>query len=190
MRTIKLTNSNKIIKVDDEDYPVLSRLKWYESDSGYAITDSPVKHIKMHKLLIGPIPNRSVVDHINRDKLDNQKENLRVVSQRDNVRNSDKFDNSKYFYYDIRKNNWVVDARPFGVSYMVVPDPSVAARVVKRLKLGFPKDIALSESLNPTISISNWKAHNITYSDYKKAKDNNITIKKMRRISRRGPAIK
>ena len=190
MRTIKLTNSNKIIKVDDEDYPVLSRLKWYESDSGYAITDSPVKHIKMHKLLTGPIPNRSVVDHINRDKLDNRKENLRVVSQRDNVMNSDKFDNSKYFYYDTRRNNWVVDARPFGVSYMVVPNPSVAARVVKRLKLGFPKDIALSESINPTISISNWKAYDITYSDYKKAKDNNITIKKMRRISRRGPAKK
>ena len=190
MRTIKLTNSNKIIKVDDEDYPVLSRLKWYESDSGYAITDSPVKHIKMHKLLTGPIPNRSVVDHINRDKLDNQKKNLRVVSRRDNVRNSDKFDNSKYFYYDIRRNNWVVDARPFGVSYMVVPNPSVATRVVKRLKLGFPKDIALSESLNPTISISNWKAHSITYSDYKKAKDNNTTIKKMSRISRRGPAKK
>ena len=190
MRTIKLTNSNKIIKVDDEDYPVLSRLKWYESDSGYAITDSPVKHIKMHKLLVGPIPNRSVVDHINRDKLDNRKENLRVVSQRDNVMNSDKFDNSKYFYYDTRRNNWVVDARPFGVSYMVVPNPTVAARVVKRLKLGFPKDIALSESLNPTISISNWKAHDITYSDYKKSKGNNTTIKKMRRISRRGPAKK
>ena len=190
MRTIKLTNSNKIIKVDDEDYPVLSRLKWYESDSGYAITDSPVKHIKMHKLLTGTIPNQSVVDHINRDKLDNQKKNLRVVSQRDNVRNSNKFDNSKYFYYDIRRNNWVVDARPFGVSYMVVPNPSVAERVVKRLKLGFTKDIALSESLNQTISIYNWKAHSITYRDNKKAKDNNITIKKMRRISRRGPAKK
>ena len=95
MRTIKLTNSNKIIKVDDEDYPVLSRLKWYESDCGYAITDSPVKHLKMHKLIVGPISRIAVIDHIDRDKLNNQKSNLRVVSQKENCRNSDKFDNSK-----------------------------------------------------------------------------------------------
>ena len=84
MRTIKLTNSNKIIKVDDEDYPVLSRLKWYESDNGYAITDSPVKHLKMHKLIIGPISRIAVIDHINRDKLDNRKENFRSATKSEN----------------------------------------------------------------------------------------------------------
>lgn len=195
MRTIKLTNSDDLVKVDDEDYPVLSRLNWYLSDSGYAITDCPVKHIKMHKLIIGPIPNCTVIDHIDRDKLNNQKSNLRVVSQSDNVRNSDRYDNYRHFYYDTRRGKWTIDSRSLGIRNMTVESPKVARRIVSKLMLGFPKDVALAEAREPTISTTNWKQFNITYADYIDAQRLGISIKNYRRrlsrkghLSKRGPA--
>ena len=190
MRTIKLTNSDDLVKIDDEDYPVLSRLNWYLSDGGYAITDCPVKHIKMHKLIIGPIPNCAVIDHIDRDKLNNQKSNLRVVSQSDNVRNSDRCDNCQHFYYDTRRGKWTIDSRTLGIRYMVVESPEVARRTISKLMLGFPKDVALTEARKPTISTTNWKQFNITYADYINAQRLGISIKNYRRRLSRKTKLK
>ena len=197
MKTIKLSNSDNFVKVDDEDYPVLSRLNWYVSDCGYAVTDSPVKHLKMHKLIIGPIGKKAVIDHIDRDKLNNQKSNLRVVSQKENCRNTDKYNESRFFYYSTKKKKWIIDSRSLGVRYIQVDTPVIARRVVTRLMLGFPKDIALSEAYTQTISITNWERFGITYSDYIEARKLGITIKNYRRrmsrigkLSKRGPAKK
>lgn len=191
---IKTVDGHQVI-VDKEDYPVLSRLNWYISDNGYAITDSPVKHLKMHKLIIGPIPPKTVIDHINRDKLDNRKGNLRVVSQKINCHNSNKYELAKRYWYDKRKDTWVVEIKGV-VKYLPVESPKIAERVVKRLMLGFPVDIAKEEAINPTIPISNWEQFEINYNDYLKAKEAGTTIKNLHRkekrmkeraISRRGP---
>ena len=189
MRNINLSNTGAIAIVDDEDYPILSRLTWYISDSGYAVTDTPVKHLKMHKLIIGPIKSKTVIDHINRNKLDNRKSNLRVVSHSVNINNSDRIDNAKHYYFSTNKRKWIIDSPSLGVRCISVDTPGIANRVVKRLKLGFPVSVALKEAHNPTISISNWKTHDIRYDDYKKSMSIGLSIKDCRRtISRRGPA--
>ena len=191
---INTTDGHQVL-VDAEDYPVLSRLNWYVSDTGYAVTDSPVKHIKMHKLLIGPIPPRTVIDHINRNKLDNRKRNLRIVSHKENIHNSDRYESAKRYWYDKRRGTWVVELA--GVSrYIPAETPQIAERIVKRLMLGFPAEVAKQEAVAPTISISNWQQFGISYDDYLKAKDSGVTIKSLRRkehkmngaISRRGAA--
>lgn len=190
MKTLKLSNSAQIIRVDNEDYPVLARLNWYLSDTGYAITDTPVKHLKMHKLLIGGLPPRTVIDHIDRDKLNNQKSNLRVISQRDNTINSGRVENAKHFYFEVRRKKWVVDSRSLGVRGMYVDNPTIADRVVKRLKLGFPKDLAESEAYNPTIAITNWLVHDIDYKTYKDSTIEGMSVKEYRRkISKRGKKV-
>jgi hypothetical protein len=85
MKYIELTQDKRVI-VDDEDYDYLMQWKWYY-DKGYAVRD--MKHYYMHRELI-EVPDGLVVDHINRDRLDNRKSNLRAVSRQLNSLNRSK----------------------------------------------------------------------------------------------------
>lgn len=81
--------SGGVVQIDEDDLPLISCFKWWKEATGYARTAiSVVKYkqqiIKMHRLLIGFPPE---VDHINGDRLDNRKENLRSVDRRTNTRN-------------------------------------------------------------------------------------------------------
>jgi hypothetical protein len=70
--------------VDDEDYYFLNRFKWSLDTDGYAVSSG--YRYKMHRLIMAATPKK-VVDHINRNKIDNRKENLRLVSARENTYN-------------------------------------------------------------------------------------------------------
>lgn len=86
-------NSDKYVLVDDDDYDELIKYKWYVNTCGYA---SKYKRLGkrqigtlMHRLILGLSPKDGfVVDHINRDILDNRKSNLRICTQSENIKNS------------------------------------------------------------------------------------------------------
>ena len=107
MKEIVPSNSKLKIKVDDEDYPLLSRFKWYVSDTGYAITQIwGTKHIRMHHLIWGPSSQpKLVIDHLNNDRLDNRKSNLRLCSQKENSNNRKEV---KGYSWDKTKNKYIV----------------------------------------------------------------------------------
>jgi hypothetical protein len=102
------------IVVDSQDSDLLS-IKIGPS-SGYARTTiRPQKYIHcMIAERMGLSWNRKteVIDHINRDKLDNRRENLRVVSKSENSVNSPRCDKAKGY----RKvgNVWIVRVRRYG----------------------------------------------------------------------------
>lgn len=85
------TNSGVEILVDDEVYPWASQFTWYVTDTGYAYRSVQVgkkksKNIRMHRELVSA-PAGSDVDHINGNRVDNRKENLRICSRSDNLKN-------------------------------------------------------------------------------------------------------
>lgn len=90
MKKIPLTRGLFAL-VDDEDFERLSRHKWRANSGGYAVRDSPSvngkRHaIYMHREIMSPASG-VVIDHINGDKRDNRRENLRVCSRSENLRN-------------------------------------------------------------------------------------------------------
>lgn len=99
MKQIALTGSKGnglFVLVDNEDYGRLNQYKWctHHSRKGiYAVrqigTNRNSKIQSMHRLLMGN-PKGKVVDHINRYTLDNQKRNLRVITNLENLLNSEK----------------------------------------------------------------------------------------------------
>lgn len=131
MKEIKPTNNSKLkIIVDDEDYPLLSRFNWYISDSGYAITQiTGQKHIRMHILVFGAMPKgRFVIDHKNRNKIDNRKCNLRVATMKENAKNRE----ARGICYDKSRGKWIVRYnRRFYGRYSTVREAELAYRKAK-----------------------------------------------------------
>jgi hypothetical protein len=80
--------------VDDEDYDFLSQWKWSASHQGYAVRRQGGKIIIMHRALLG-YDGKNEIDHINREKWDNRKSNLRIVSHADNNKNRPKTSRNK-----------------------------------------------------------------------------------------------
>jgi hypothetical protein len=95
MQLVTLTDGKYAI-VDNEDFPLVSQYRWYPSrqpnGQTYAIAASSRtgrKTLYMHRLIAGCTPGDGVViDHINRDPLDNRKSNLRRSTKRLNALNS------------------------------------------------------------------------------------------------------
>jgi hypothetical protein len=92
MKKIKLTNGLETI-VDDDIFELVSKMSWGISQSGYAIHHVwhkiPQKRqtIFLHRL-VNDTPDGEITDHINQDKLDNRKSNLRTVDKSVNAHNS------------------------------------------------------------------------------------------------------
>jgi hypothetical protein len=105
MKEIQLTKG-KVAIVDDEDFERLSSLKWCMG-SKYAVhgvyDGQKVRHIFMHRLIMGN-PEGKQVDHINLDKLDNRKENLRICTRSQNGANKKAQKNNKCGYKGVSLN--------------------------------------------------------------------------------------
>jgi len=90
MKYIKLTQ-NKQAVVDDGDHEELSRYSWYYKQ-GYAVRNSEYSNdgkrttIRMHREIMST-PTGFETDHINHDKLDNRRKNLRIVDRSQNMWN-------------------------------------------------------------------------------------------------------
>lgn len=86
------TASGKKIVIDEEDFAKLPKGSLFVTPNGYAYIDfyrDGTSHkVGIHRLIMGlETGDERVVDHINGDKLDNRRCNLRVVTQRQNSLN-------------------------------------------------------------------------------------------------------
>lgn len=72
--------------VDSEDIEAVSKHKWHLINSGYVIGYDDTNQTKflLHNFLMG-VKDGFVVDHINGNKLDNRRANLRHFTQSENV---------------------------------------------------------------------------------------------------------
>jgi HNH endonuclease/AP2 domain len=87
---IPLTSGGVAI-VDEADFEMLSVMRWRANDRGYVVTwstrdPSSRGYSKMHRMVMLPEPGQEI-DHINGDKLDNRRANLRVCTRAENNRN-------------------------------------------------------------------------------------------------------
>ena len=93
MKTIELGNNKQVI-VDDDWFPILNQWKWYcsskEDNKGYAVRDIGTREqgqsIFLHRYIM-MAPDCYQVDHVNQNKLDCQRTNLRLVKPEKNYIN-------------------------------------------------------------------------------------------------------
>jgi len=119
MKYIHLDN-NEVALVDDEDYDFVSSFnKWHINSVGYLATSKMINYdrtfytmhrIIMERLLGEAIPEGLVIDHKNRNKLDNRRENLRLATYSQNNINSKIPENNtsghKGIGFHKKRNQW------------------------------------------------------------------------------------
>lgn len=107
----EITIKDMIALVDDSDYENISKYNWCLDKDGYAVSglwvNGKTKNIKMHQLIAGKIEGL-VIDHINHNKLDNRKENLRHITRQANAMHMKK---ERGIYWNEQRQYYVVQIR-------------------------------------------------------------------------------
>lgn len=101
--------------VDDDDYERLLKHSWcLDVGGGYPMTRYKKKTYRMHKMVL-EAPKGLYIDHINRNKLDNRKSNLRIVTNSQNMLNTGIYSNNTSGYkgvtYNKKDRRWIAQVK-------------------------------------------------------------------------------
>ncbi len=119
-------NTGAVTIVDEADYDRLMKFKWRISDKGYAMRTQTDKGkasgVLMHRMLLDP-PKGFMADHINGDRLDNRRCNLRLATALENARNRTNNHNSRSKYkgvaWKVENNKWQARIRIVGKQHHI-----------------------------------------------------------------------
>lgn len=130
----KLSNSEDSFIVDRDDYEKIKDCYWYLDSDGYVKGHDPRvnKTVKLHKIICG----ESRVDHKDRNKLNNKKDNLRGCTQQENVINRSIGKNNKTGFVGItkRENKWIANITYGGKQHYLGIFDDINDAIVARLK--------------------------------------------------------
>jgi hypothetical protein len=127
-------NKGAFTLVDEQDYSVLTKWKWKLGTSGYAQRNScqrgEVKTLFLHRFLMSP-PAGLSVDHINGNRLDNRKHNLRICTTQQNLQNSKPRSGRKFKGVTKSRDAWqariFADGRRISLGRFRSPEEAAAA---------------------------------------------------------------
>lgn len=85
---IGYTYKGQIFKFDLEDYEIIKDYSWHINSNDYVVTNiyenGKQKKVSMHRMILHITDSKIFVDHINHDKADNRKSQLRVTNSQQN----------------------------------------------------------------------------------------------------------
>jgi len=113
MKLVRLHGKNaegRCALVEDGDYAQLRKFKWYVGKNGYCYarkqSSNVETHYYMHRVVM-QAPSGTLVDHINRNPLDNRRVNLRLCSFKQNNTNGSAYNkHSRYKGVRYRYGRW------------------------------------------------------------------------------------
>ena len=117
------TRSGRIFHIDEGDVSLIAGYTWFISNRGYVVasprTGNTHETVLMHRLILGVMDKKVQVDHINGDRSDNRRSNLRTCIHAQNMKNSKlRADNASGFKgvcYNKRNRKWVAQIQANGI---------------------------------------------------------------------------
>lgn len=114
-------NDEHVAVVDEVDFEYLSQFNWFRSSHDYPVRDiwenGRNRRVYMHRVIANPKEDESV-DHVNMDKLDNRRANLRICTHQQNQQNKKVYRNNKTGFKGVipRGNRFMARISNFGKS--------------------------------------------------------------------------
>lgn len=144
IHTFTITQRNgqvHTVYVDEQDIALVSKYTWCIGTDGYVVTNVRTStgstQLHIHRLIMNP--GELHVDHINRNKLDNRRCNLRVCTPAQNARNKGVYGNNTSGYTGVVKTRtkYKVQCRLNGVNtyhgtYTTSHAAAIVANIVRR----------------------------------------------------------
>jgi hypothetical protein len=126
------TNTNEEVFFDLDDAELILQHTWHIDGDGYAKAMIDGKMTRMHQLI-----GCKWFDHINRNRRDNRKRNLRKCTPQENTRNASlRSDNTSGFigvWWDKSMNKWcaqmVIDGKTMNFGYFTDKTDAIIARL-------------------------------------------------------------
>ena len=167
MAGIKLLSSYGILRLDTdefffdlEDLPLIESRSWYRDKDGYLVScyffNGRRRFVRFHRIVMKAKPGQ-FIDHINKDRADNRKCNLRCCRRAENDRNRGIYATNTSgvtgVYFDKQRNKWVAsisyDKKRTLIGRFASKEEAVRARLEKEAELfkEFAPQQALMEGL-------------------------------------------
>lgn len=139
---IGITTKNESFIIDTEDYDLCKNYTWWTNSAGYLETRKDGKRIFLHRLITN-CPEGKFVDHINHDVSNNTKDNLRIVSNSQNVMNTMVRKDNQCGIKGVHRrkdcDRWEAhiykDGKPYYLGIYKTKEEAIAARNNAELKL-------------------------------------------------------
>lgn len=117
--TVVILDNKDYFFIDSEDERFLYDASWYIGRNGYVTGRINGKLIYFHRYILGVTNKKNQIDHKNRNKIDNRKNNLRICTNIDNARNRNiQSNNTSGFIgvsFDITRNKWAAYFKEIGI---------------------------------------------------------------------------
>lgn len=118
--------------IDAEDAPLVGGHKWCVNGKGYVSSKMDGKQVQLHRVLLADELSKGMqVDHVNGDKLDNRRSNLRVCTPAQNMANQRARNGYKGVSYSNSLRQWRASIRHnyrfIHIGYFAVPEAAARA---------------------------------------------------------------
>lgn len=134
----KYGNEKARALIDLEDIEKVKNEDWHKTNGGYVLNS---KGKQMHRIIID-CPENKFIDHINHNKLDNRKHNLRIVTKQQNAFNMKKPSTNTSGYKGVgfhkQRNKWrariMVDNKDISLGLYDTIEEAIKARKEAEIK--------------------------------------------------------
>lgn len=132
-------------QIDKADFALVNQMRWHidrSKNQGYMKHTAGRKILRMHRLIMNA-NQAQFIDHINGDRADNRRCNLRFATAAQNIANSKKRSNTKTPYKGVVKNGdgklWTArickNGKIYGLGSFETPEKAALAYNAKALEL-------------------------------------------------------
>lgn len=164
MNKVELLSTHGILRIgtteflfDTEDLPLIEDRSWYQDKDGYLVScNGRRRFVRFHRIVIKAREGQ-FVDHINKNRADNRKCNLRCCRRAENDRNRGIYSTNTSgvtgVYFDKQRNKWVAsisfDKKRTFIGRFATKEDAIQARLKKEAELfkEFAPQRALLEGL-------------------------------------------